>query len=119
MRLLEQHHCEETLEEIRTSAPGAPIKAVTVRDAEFAVVRSLDANELSTFESNWNAKDEAPVSFGSVGGKHFKLDITGGGDGRWLYQTTGYTTRLSKTDTPVYKIKNVEDFNKLIGAQAK
>ena len=99
-------------------ASPAPITGVSVRDAEFQVVKVLGPAELSEFRRHWENKQEVEAALSNVGGQHFKIDVDrrGAGD-RWLYQTTGYVQVLDPWKTPVYKLQDPEAFNRLIGAK--
>lgn len=93
------------------------VNHVSIRDEKFDVVKELDPAELSVFQQQWSEKVITNPTLSEVGGLHFKLDI-GCGDTseRWLYQTSGHIQKLSKQDSPVYKLPNPEAFNRLIGA---
>lgn len=94
-----------------------PITAVSVRDANFQIVKTLTSAELPEFTRLWEEKEEIRVPPPSLGGQHFKLDITSRDlGGRWLYQTTGYVQYLDPKTKPVYKLHDSERFNRLIGA---
>jgi hypothetical protein len=99
-----------------TSAPG-PIRAVSVRNAQFEVVKILAPSELPEFAWQWENKRKVEASPGSLGGQHLKLDVQRqGSNGRWLYQTTGYVHLLSMQTQPIYRLPEPETFNRLIGA---
>lgn len=99
-------------------ADTKPITQVSVRNSTFAVVKELSPDELKTFERLWGDKSRVSEAFGVSGQElHFKLDITGGDDpGRWLYKTNGRTSELDIKLQPVFQVKDVQTFNKLIGA---
>jgi hypothetical protein len=99
------------------AAPG-PITGVSVRDANFDVVKVLSPAELAEFTRLWENKQEVQASLNNVGGQHFKVDIDRQqkSGGRWLYQTTGYAQYLDPLAQPVYKLQEPEAFNRLIGA---
>jgi hypothetical protein len=94
-----------------------PITEVSVRDAQFQIVKVLTPAELSEFRRQWENKQEVTATLSNVGGEHFNIDIDrrGAGD-RWLYQTTGHVQLLDPWRTPVYKLQDPEAFNRLIGA---
>jgi hypothetical protein len=95
-----------------------PITAVTVRDADFNVVKVLSADEVPRFEELWTTKTEAGASLEDVGGSHYKLDIESKDSGdRWLYQSTGHVQVLSTKGASVYRIRDPSRFNELIGAE--
>ena len=97
---------------------AGPITSVTVRDAQFKVVKQLTASELAAFERHWSSKVEVKASLEDAGGRHFKLDVERGEKGnRWLYQTSGYVEVLSVLKKPVYRVREPESFNELIGAK--
>jgi hypothetical protein len=95
----------------------APITRVSVRDAEFEVVKVLTPAELAAFRRHWENKKEVKVSFSKLGGENFPLDIQRlYSSQRWVYKTTGYVRVLSKKVKPVYKLQDPKAFNRLIGA---
>ena len=97
---------------------NSPTTAVTVRNKEFEIVKSLSADEVVEFERLWQDKSEVSVPLNDAGGTHFKLDLTYGDDSdRWLYQTSGFVQMLSIDKSPVYQLRVPEAFNRLIGAQ--
>jgi hypothetical protein len=95
-----------------------PITNVSVRDARFEVVKVLTTAELSEFQRQWGNKEDIEATLSNVGGQLFLIDIDRKRPGdRWLYQTTGYVQMLNKgPKTPVYKLRDPDAFNKLIGA---
>lgn len=101
-----------------TSAPK-PIESVTVRDADFEIVKVLGEAEVREFESLLQQKDvvEAPFREGT-GRRHYKLDVgrSGTSGRRWLYETTGHVTVLSAMRMPVYRLRDPGAFNRVIGA---
>jgi hypothetical protein len=100
-----------------TLALTARIARVSVRDDQFEVVKVLTPAERAEFQRYWDQKQEVKAALADVGGAHFALDIKcEESGGRWLYKTTGYVQFLSKKVTPVYKLRDPEAFNKLIGA---
>ena len=95
-----------------------PITGVSVRDANFQVVKVLSPAELVDFTRLWENKQEVQASLNSVEGQHFKVDITRQqSSARWLYQTTGYAQYLDPLAQPVYKLQEPEAFNRLIGVK--
>jgi len=101
----------------RLSTP-APIMEVSVRDADFRVVKVLAPDELVAFRQHWENKQEVKGILFKIGPQHYKLDVERQDTGaRWIYQTTGYVQVLSKFGKPpVYKLQDPETFNRLIGA---
>jgi hypothetical protein len=53
----------------------APITRVSVRDAEFEVVKVLAPAELAAFRRHWENKREVKASFSKLGGENVSLDI--------------------------------------------
>lgn len=102
--------------QVGCSSPGS-VTGASVRDANFEVVKVLSPEEIPAFARLWDDKQEVQVSFVGVGGQHFKLDVERQHSSRrWLYQTTGYASLLDISAKPVYKLRDAETFNKLIGA---
>jgi hypothetical protein len=98
-------------------ASPAAITGVSVRDADYEVVKVLAPDEVAEFRRQWEDKQEVKAPPSDVEGQHFKLDIERqDSGGRWLYQTTGYVRLLSKEAKPIYKVQDPEAFNRLIGA---
>ena len=96
---------------------AGPITGVSVRNANFDVVKTLTPSELPEFTRLWDSKEQVDVERKKVGGTHFKLDIMRTNrDGRWLYWSTGYVWLLDVFPHPVYRIREPEAFNRLIGA---
>jgi hypothetical protein len=94
-----------------------PVTAVTVRDANFAVVKELSVPEVESFTQLWGNKVKVAETFTLSEKHHYKLDIGGGADpGRWLYNPNGQTSELDPMVQPVFRLQNIEAFNKLIGA---
>src|SRR5688572_27472554 len=83
-------------------ASAVPVTRVSVRDAQFDLVKSLSPAELSEFQRQWENKQIVETLLSDVGGEHFKVDIERNGNGdRWLYHSTGHVQLLSKKATPV------------------
>lgn len=99
-----------------SASTPAPITSVTVRDADFAEVKVLDAAELDPFARMWASRH--PVDLAQAeGGTHYKIDIgTGGRSQRYLYYTSGLVTLLAKNVQPVYRVADPAAFNRLVGA---
>lgn len=101
-----------------------PIKSVEVRNANFDVIKKLGADELYDFERHWAAKEatelDTNTSRSLLGDEHFKLDIASQKyGGRWLYYTSGYVQLLAikRKNVTIYKLNDVESFNRLIGVK--
>lgn len=94
-----------------------PVSAITVRDSNFDVVQVLDTGEIAEFQRLWQTKSLVDAPFDESKGRHFKLDLRRGTpQERWLYMTTGHVRLLAMVHTPVYKVSEVQAFNRLIGA---
>jgi hypothetical protein len=90
---------------------------VSVRDANFRVVKVLAPAELAAFQEHWQNKQEVKTTFFKLGPQHYKLYIERrDADDQWLYMADGYVQVLSKQAMPAYKLQNPEVFNRLIGA---
>src|SRR4029450_6091143 len=93
------------------------ITRVSVSDKQAQVVKVLAPAERAEFQHHWDNKQEVKTPLAEVGGECFKLDIKREDSGGiWLYMTTGYVQLLTKKVTPMYKLRDPESFNKLIGA---
>ncbi|MEX0701292.1 MAG: hypothetical protein WD069_04280 [Planctomycetales bacterium] len=99
-------------------AMAQPITGVTVRDANFEVVKTLSSAEIAEFDRHWAQRVEIDVSGIEANSPHYKLDLICGGDrgGRWIYHTSGHVTLLSKTVQPAYELADPQSFNRLIGS---
>ncbi len=91
------------------------IKAVTIRDEKFEVVKKLQSTvEVLAFSEEWHQKIK------QISGDHhwkFKIDIEPGT--RWLFDPEGYVRVLSKNSSASdYKIKSIDAFNKILGVSA-
>lgn len=101
-----------------TGAETPAISKVSVRDKAFVVVKELSPEEIKTFEALWANKVRVSEPFAiSDQEAHFKLDITrGAASDRWLYSVSGRTSVLSIQQKAAFQLKDVDAFNKLIGA---
>lgn len=99
-----------------TSIPE-PIESVTVRGADFEVMKVLNAEEVAEFQRQWQGKVIVDTRFDLSVGRHFKLDVRHRESvTRLLYMTTGHVTVLATTRSPVYRVGEVRAFNRLLGA---
>jgi len=96
-----------------------PISEVTVRDRDFAIVRTLtQEGELTPFVRAWEHKEEADPP--SKQTWEYKIDIRGGGDGqRWLYDPTGWVAPLTVKRSTCYRIADASTFNAALGIPNK
>jgi hypothetical protein len=80
------------------------------------LVKELSPSEVSAFAGHWENKQETTVDSNTLNGFDYMIDISGGKKpGRWQYKITGEATFLDPKKHTVYKISNVQGFNKLIG----
>jgi hypothetical protein len=103
-----------------TAADHGPISTVTVMNGGrinfLGLVKELSPSEVSAFAGHWENKQETTVDPNTLNGFDYMIDISGGKKpGRWQYKITGEATFLDPKKHTVYKISNVQGFNKLIG----
>jgi hypothetical protein len=98
-------------------APSGPVTSVSLRTSASARLQRLSTAQVASFNELWAARTEVPVAFADTQGTAIKLSIGYSGRGTiWLYKSSGYATVLTMGRTPVYKLADVEAFNKLIAA---
>ncbi len=89
---------------------------VKVWNEKFEVVRKIDTFlELADFQIQWDKKEQI-IEDGIVN-FDFKIDIKTGNlkSQRWLYNPRhGYAKVLTKAKSPLYKVKNADEFAKTV-----
>jgi hypothetical protein len=107
----------------QVSAEPASIARVVLLDEAFAVVSELSSpRDLLEFSDAWSTKTETKLTSAQVEEKSFqyKLDLrASAGGGRWLYRTDGLVYKLDHSAKPVYRVKDVKQFNALLSIRAK
>lgn len=96
-----------------------PITQVTVRDREFAIVKTVtQARDLTPFARAWENKEE--VDPPPEQAWEYKIDIRRGDEGqRWLYDPTGWISPLAVKGRTFYRIEEVSAFNAALGVPNK
>lgn len=92
----------------------ANISEIKVLDKEFNVIRIINQPEIiSEANAIWMAKEKVELT--KRPNFIYKIDIISDGRStRWLYDSSGYTTILSKVQNPIYQIEEADKFNKII-----
>ncbi|MBT4760581.1 MAG: hypothetical protein HOO06_02685 [Bdellovibrionaceae bacterium] len=102
------------------------IHEITILNNSFAPIKKLYLKEdLIAFNNHWDTKGKLEVTpvdaTFSAKEEHYKFDIvysiksSKSEQTRWLYHPDGKVVVLSKQLSPFYQIKDVANFNKLIG----
>jgi hypothetical protein len=96
-------------------AENIGIYKITVLNNNFQQIRIIDQpqilKEINELWGEFEPIDEFPDMKWT-----YKLDIDSNKlSGRWLYNEAGYLGKLNKQLKPMFKIKNQETFNKLLG----
>jgi hypothetical protein len=106
---------------VAISKTSTAVEKVVVRDAEFKLLKTLEtASELAEFNRIWvqKGKEAEPLSVELP--TQYKLDVSVNGQStRYLYEPDGRTRVLTKGPAPVFRVKDVGDFNQLLGVVTK
>jgi hypothetical protein len=101
---------------ISAQAGELKISRVIVLDSSFQQIRVIDQPEQIKYLNDlW--KNLKPIEVKDLPNTNWthKLDIkSNGSTARWLYNQEGYLAKLNYQLKPIYKVVNLEAFNKLI-----
>ncbi len=90
------------------------VSGVVVLDSNFKKIRVInDFEQLQEINKHWQQLEQVN-ELPDIGWTH-KLDIQANRlGGRWLYNKSGYLSKLNYQLKPMYQVKNPAAFNKLI-----
>ena len=90
------------------------ITEIKIWDKDFKEIKTINQiSKINTVKAIWAKKKK--LSQNKKLNFTYKIDIKSNNKTiRWLYDKSGYATILSKEEMPVYKIKEVKQFNKTI-----
>jgi hypothetical protein len=90
------------------------ISEIKVRDKNFNVIQTIYQPEvINEIKTIWMAKKKVEPQ--KRPDFIYMIDILSEGRStRWLYDPSGYATVLTKVKVPIYKIEEVNKFNKII-----
>ncbi|HTF99412.1 MAG TPA: hypothetical protein VK654_02350 [Nitrospirota bacterium] len=97
------------------AATEAPTRStgITILDDRFQVIHVLNGRKaVAAFNAYWSNKQKVARS-NLILHLQYKIDMKDGT--RWLYDPAGYAQLVSQKSTPLYRIRSVNQFNKLIG----
>ena len=96
-----------------TMAVAEDISDIKIRNSDFKVIKTINSpTELAEANNEWKQLIQIE-SLPNTNWTH-KIDITSNTiGGRWLYNKEGYVAKLNKRLKPMFKVKNVESFNKV------